>query len=491
MKYYLYARKSTDEDDRQVLSIEAQLTELREYATKEKLEVIDEFVESKTAKVPGRPVFNKMIEQLELGGHPDINVGILAWHPDRLARNSIDGGKIIYLIDEQKIKSLKFPTFWFDSTPQGKFMLSIAFGQSKYYIDNLSENIKRGIRQKLRRGELPGLAPVGYLNELRRHTIVKDPERWKAVRALFEAYATDEKTLEDLQKLSLSLGLVSRRTDKALSLSRLEGMLQNPFYYGIIIRKGEAYQGSHEPIISKQLFDKVQRVMKMRSKPRKAKEIATFAFRGIFTCGECGRAITAEKKVKKSGRTYIYYRCTKKNRVCSQKYVEERKLVRQLNELFQKVALSDDWKEKFMKQWEQDYKEASTASSSSAATYKTELREIEEKLMRLLDAYLEQTITNEEYTATKKKLLNRKIEIKENLKESGGRGLRWLELFKEWILSAHQAINYVDSGNLEEKRSFLQKIGSNFHIIGQKAAVELGFPWAQTAKISQNSVWSG
>jgi len=144
-----------------------------------------------------------------------------------------------------------------------------------------------------------------------------------------------------------------------------------------------------------------------------------------------------------------------------------------------------------MKQWELDYKKASTASSSSASTYKVELKEIEEKLMRLLDAYLEQTITNEEYTATKKKLLNRKIEIKEVLKEKGGRGLRWLELFKEWILSAHQAARCASNGNLEEKRSFLQKIGSNFHIIGQKAAVELGFPWAQSAKISQNSVWSG
>jgi DNA invertase Pin-like site-specific DNA recombinase len=186
MKYFLYARKSTDEDDRQVLSIEAQLTELREFAKKENLEVVEEFIESKTAKVPGRSVFNKMIEKIELGGP----FGIAAWHPDRLARNSIDGGKIIYLVDTGKIATMKFPTFWFDATPQGKFMLNIAFGQSKYYIDNLSENIKRGIRQKLRRGELPSLAPVGYLNELRHHTIVKDPDRWKAVRALFEAYAT-------------------------------------------------------------------------------------------------------------------------------------------------------------------------------------------------------------------------------------------------------------------------------------------------------------
>src|SRR4030043_1485035 len=183
-KIFLYARKSTDEPERQVLSIEAQMFELREFAKKENLKIVREFVESKTAKEPGREIFNDMIASIE----KNEAEGILAWHPDRLARNSIDGGRIIYLVDTGKITTLKFPTFWFDPTPQGKFMLSIAFGQSKYYIDNLSENIKRGIRQKLRKGELPGLAPLGYLNELRHHTIVKDPERWLAVKKMFKAY---------------------------------------------------------------------------------------------------------------------------------------------------------------------------------------------------------------------------------------------------------------------------------------------------------------
>jgi len=330
MKYFLYTRKSTDEDDRQVLSIEAQLTELREYAQKESLEIVEEFIESKTAKVPGRPTFDAMIKKIELGAQ----TGILAWHPDRLARNSIDGGKIIYLVDTGKIGSLKFPTFWFDSTPQGKFMLNIAFGQSKYYIDNLAENIKRGIRQKLRRGEYPGLAPVGYLNELRHHTIIKDPQRWESIRQLFEAYATGTYTLEDLQKLSLSLGLVSRRTGKAIVLFKLQEMLKNPFYYGVFRHKGETYQGNHEPIISKQLFEKVQRVLQERGKPRKSKELKSYAFRGVFKCGECGRAITVETKVKPSGLVYTYYRCTKKNRICSQKYIEERKLIEQLDQVF-------------------------------------------------------------------------------------------------------------------------------------------------------------
>ena len=141
-KFFLYARKSTDEPDRQILSIEAQITELREFGEREHLEIVQEFIESQTAKEPGRPIFNQMLSLIEKG----FAQGILAWHPDRLARNSVDGGKIIWLLDIEKLKELKFPTFWFDPTPQGKFMFSIAFGQSKYYIDNLSENVKRGLR---------------------------------------------------------------------------------------------------------------------------------------------------------------------------------------------------------------------------------------------------------------------------------------------------------------------------------------------------------
>src|SRR5574343_806748 len=173
MKYFLYIRKSTDEDDRQVLSLDAQETELKEFALRENLLIAATFRESQTAKEPGRPFFNDMLKRMESGEAE----GILAWHPDRLARNSIDGGRIIFLIDTGKITTLKFPTFWFDPTPQGKFMLSIAFGQSKYYVDNLSENIKRGIRQKLRNGIWPSRAPMGYLNDEKTHTIYIDKER--------------------------------------------------------------------------------------------------------------------------------------------------------------------------------------------------------------------------------------------------------------------------------------------------------------------------
>lgn len=184
-KYILYARKSTDTEDKQVLSIEAQLCELRKYAKDAGLTVVDELIEKRTAKMPGRPIFNELLTRISAG---EAN-GILAWHPDRLARNSIDGGQIVYLLDQTILNFLKFPMFQFENTSQGKFMLSIMFGQSKYYVDNLSENSKRGLRAKVRSGICPGLAPVGYLNDVRSKTIVVDKRYAPLVKQAFELYS--------------------------------------------------------------------------------------------------------------------------------------------------------------------------------------------------------------------------------------------------------------------------------------------------------------
>jgi DNA invertase Pin-like site-specific DNA recombinase len=211
-KFFLYARKSTEDEERQVMSIEAQLAELAEYAKREGLEVVEQFVESKSAKKPGRKIFNKMIEKIHASKSP---VGILAWHPDRLARNSVDGGQIIYLIDQGKIASLRFPTFWFEPTPQGLFMLQVAFGQSKYYSDNLSENVKRGIRQKLRRGEYPGKAPLGYVNNPKTRNIEPDPTKSKIVAKAFEEFAQGKHTLKSLGERLSFWGVVSKKRHPA------------------------------------------------------------------------------------------------------------------------------------------------------------------------------------------------------------------------------------------------------------------------------------
>src|SRR3989338_286360 len=188
MKYIAYCRKSTDEKEKQILSIEQQIYELKEFASREKLDIVDFLVEKQSAKITGRKIFDSLIERIEKG---EIQ-GVVSWNPARLARNSIDGGKIIYLIDEGKLLDLKFPTHLFDNTPQGKFMLSISFGQSKYYVDNLSQNVKRGLHFKAMQGEWPGFAPFGYVNDRNTRSLKIVTEQAKLVKTVFSKFANSE-----------------------------------------------------------------------------------------------------------------------------------------------------------------------------------------------------------------------------------------------------------------------------------------------------------
>ena len=319
-RFFIYARKSTESEDRQVRSIGDQLSELYELARREGLDVVEEFVESQTAKAPGRPVFNEMITRIEAGEA----AGILAWHPDRLARNSLDGGRIIWLVDSGRITDLRFPTFRFEPTAQGKFMLAVMFGQSKYYVDNLSENIRRGQRQKLRDGIWPKMAPVGYLNDTPSRTIVPDPDRAPLVRKAFELHATGRYTIDRLAAAVNALGLTGR-DGAPLSRAQYHRVLQNPIYYGVLRYKGELHEARHEPIISKCLFDAVEAVMNRKSKP-KAPKLKPYLYRGLFRCGECGCFVTSETQ-----KGHNYLRCTKRvKKDCSQPYVREESVAGQI-----------------------------------------------------------------------------------------------------------------------------------------------------------------
>ncbi|MFA6376926.1 MAG: recombinase family protein [Candidatus Paceibacterota bacterium] len=466
IKYFLYTRKSTDEDDRQVLSLDAQETELMEFALRDKLDVIATFRESQTAKEPGRPVFNQMLARMENGEAQ----GILAWHPDRLARNSIDGGKIIYLVDRELIQALKFPTFWFEATPQGKFMLSIAFGQSKYFVDNLSENIKRGLRQKLRRGEYPAPAPLGYANDLQNHTIVPHPEKFRLVKQMFEMYATGNYSLKDLQQSMKSSGLLSR-SQKPLPVASIMNALSNTFYYGVFKYNGELHEGKHEPMITKKLFEAVQQTMTDRSRPKKPSQ-KVFPFRNLLNCGECGCAISSE--IQKG---HTYYRCTKKKGACGQHYIREELLAEQVSDWLKKVSLPAETADWLISELDKEKDEALKQGADFAQNLKDQITELENKLDKLLDTHLQGAITKDEYIAKKQKILNRKIGISENLADFGRNGNHWLEPAKKFILEAKQAGIIALQENLFSKKDFLKKIGSNRLLLSREVAVELKESW--------------
>ena len=473
-KYFLYARKSTDVEDKQVLSIEAQITELRESAKRENLEVVDILIEKQSAKTPGRPLFNSMLNRIENG---EAN-GIIAWHPDRLARNSIDGGKIIYFLDCNKILALKFPQFWFESTPQGKFMLNIAFGQSKYYVDSLSENTKRGLRQKVRRGEYPSRTPLGYINDSRNKTIVVDKKKSKIIKEIFDIYAQGNSRLEDISNYLQDNGIISK-TGKRIHISKASFILSNPFYYGHFKYAGEIYEGKHQPIISKKIFDMVQEILHSRGRPQKKDKNINGnnpqPYCGLLFCN-CGMMITGEYKTKrqKNGNLhyYTYYHCSKKSKTikCKEPNVRQEVLDRQIASLLQKFSLKKEWAGYLLNRINIEEKDIQNSSAAFVQEAKDQVLDIKTKLQRLLDSYLDQDIDRESYLEKKAKLMSEKKTLEEKIITLEQKQFSWVEPMRKWINEAENVDKIARGDNLFEKKVIAKEIfGSNLILANRSA----------------------
>ena len=461
MKVFLYARKSTDDEERQILSIDAQRNELREYAAKQGLEIVFEFVESMTAKEPGRPIFNDMLLRVEKGEAE----ALLAWHPDRLARNSVDGGKIIWLVDTGKLTALKFPAFWFENTPQGKFVLNMAFGQSKYYVDALSENVRRGMREKIRRGVYPHKPPLGYVNDPRLRTIEVNEPKAPLVRRLFETYATGRYNFDQMAALAAQWGLLSHQ-ERPLARSMIPKMLTDRFYIGFFKWRGEEYEGKHAPLISVELFERVQKVLGNRGRGRYKTKVMPreLAFMGFMRCGECGASVTAERQ-----KGLHYYRCTKKLGPCGLSgYIREEILAGLMRENIRTVAISDEWAELMLAQIEVWRREGADRVSTAAQRHRERLAEIETKVKRLLDVFLDGTIAREDYAARKAEFFNEKAVLREKIAQIETTGGFWLEPLENFVKMANLAEKSAFSDDFSEIRAFFEKIGSNLFLYRPK-----------------------
>ncbi len=337
-RYIIYARKSTESEDRQVLSIDSQIVELLSFAAKQNLNIVSIYQEAQSARFPGRPVFGKMVKKIR----EHHNTGVLCWHLDRLARNLQDAATLTQLLQEGVISEIRTPRATYGSTSMDLFVTGLDFLIAKKYVDDLSENTKRGLRTKVMLGWRPGRAPLGYLNDISKKVIVRDAIRFPIVQRIWQDVLYNNSSPRRVwQTANREWGLTGRPFRNAerqnCSLTCIYEILHNPFYYGLIKYGNEYYPGAHEPMVSKAEFDRMQQLLASRHRPRPKR--LYFAYRGLLRCGECGAGITAEHKVNHSGYHYTYYHCTKRKPgvPCQQKSIEEKRLENSFSQYLEQV----------------------------------------------------------------------------------------------------------------------------------------------------------
>jgi site-specific DNA recombinase len=484
MRYFIYCRKSTEAEDRQVLSIGSQEAEIRKaFGQSVDVEIVDVIHESQSAKEPGRPMFNEMLARIEKGEAQ----GIAAWDPDRLARNSVDGGRVIYLLDRRRLADLKFVTLSFENTPTGKFMLSIMFGQSKYYVDNLSENVKRGNRAKLALGWRPNHPPIGYLNDPSTKTIIPDPERFALVRRVFELALTGTYSIRRLTDEARALGLKTRRRkrrgDRYLSSSNIHWMLTNPFYAGIIRWAGQSYPGAHIPIVNNEEFARVNRWLsrKLDKLPSGRKKV--FPFKGLITCGECGLSITAEDKTNRYGYKYTYYHCTWKSRdyKCRQRSISGRALNEAFTSFLEMHTVPAPLHAWLLRRIQRlmDYRAGALPSQDRAL--KKAHGETEQQLKALTSLRIRDLVSDEEFASHRSAILQERMEL-EDRRRNLAKMAEWFEPAKSVVSFNDRALFWYALGDTEAKWKIAYAMSSNLVLFDKKVSIQAKEPFTMFRK---------
>ena len=478
LKYILYARKSTESEDKQVLSIDSQIDELKRIANLEDLDVIDVVSESRSAKTLGRPVFAEVIERIVSG---EANA-ILCWKLDRLARNFIDGGKIIEMIQHGTIKHIRA----FDKSyyPQDNVLvMSVEFGMANQYSRDLAVNVTRGMRRKAEMGWYPVQPPIGYLNSKNRgkgnQIIVKDEIRFELVRKMWDLMLTGKYSVSEVWRQTRDVLRLRGHKGTRVSLSNIYYIFGNPFYYGMYEwprRSGNWYKGKHEPMITIDEYDRVQFLLGRKGSPRK--KTHEFAFTGIMKCGECGAAITAEEKHKhqKNGKShhYIYYHCTKRvDKNCSQKTLEENKLTDEITEKIHELDLGDHFHDWAMKWLKVEHEGEAETRNNLLTNYQKEYNEIVKRLDRYIEMRADNELTDDEFRDRKTTMLKEKARLTELLNDTDHRVNSWAENMENAFKFIAKSTDKLKGGTLEQRKEILAALGSNHILTHRKLFVDM------------------
>lgn len=476
LPFVLYARKSTESDDRQALSIDAQVAELSDYALKHGLAIRQVYTESKSAKRSGRPIFAEMLKQLRR----EKGLGVLCWKLDRLTRNLADGALISEAMEDGVISEIRTMTQVYRNNSTDKFMTHLDFIMAKKYIDDLSENVRRGQRAKVQLGWRPGGVPLGYLNDpvnpKGQKTISLDPERAPLVRRMWDLMLSGRySVMEILRTANDKWGLRTRTSRHTaggpLSRAAIYRMFTDPFYCGLFLYSGELHQGRHPALVSAEEFDIVQGLLGRKGKPRP--KTHTFDFRGLLTCGQCGASVTAEEKFKwiKSlllRRRYVYYHCShRKDPACSQRSLTEGELRRQIDAYLARLTIPKpylDWAFKYLDQVTD--REAEKNDQRTELIHK-EASKIDSKLQNLLALRIApenaqaELLTDSEFLKQKNRLLQEKYRLESQVGKSSSGGQSMSEATREVFRFAAHARGWFRNGDVEQQRTILTSVGSN------------------------------
>jgi site-specific DNA recombinase len=340
----IYARVSSKEQEKEGFSIPAQLKLLKEYAAAQGFVVAQEYVDVETAKQTGRTAFGEMVAYLK--AHPAVRV-MLVEKTDRLYRNLKDW----VTVDELEVE-IHFPkegvVLSRESRSSEKFMHGIKVLMAKNYIDNLSEEARKGMQEKAEQGIWPTKTPLGYRNITGpdgKKIIVSDPAVAPIVTKLFEWYATGQHSLKEAARMARDAGLVYRKSGAKVPVSTVHSILRNRLYTGWFDWNGKLYQGKHETLVPVELWERVQGVMDGRFAKKHRRMTHDFAFSGLIACGMCGCSIVGEIKKQR----YVYYHCTGyadkcqgNPTLCRRKYVREEVLEQQFTGLLGRLHFDDE-----------------------------------------------------------------------------------------------------------------------------------------------------
>lgn len=490
IKYFVYCRKSTESKEKQVLSIITQKEKAKEMFSN--LEIVAELEEEKSAFHPYvRPVFKEMIERIKNGEAQ----GIIAWHPDRLSRNPTDAGTIAQMIVDKEILDLKFGSYHFDNSPEGIMYLQNALSYSQYDSAKKGVDVKRGLEKKLKMGWMPGVAPPGYLNDKTKdrgeRDIMKDPERFSLVRKMWDLMLTGKYTPPQILKIvneEWGYKTPKRRIlgGKRLSRSIIYKIFTNLFYCREFEYQGKIWEGSHEPMITKEEFDRVQFLLGRKGRPRPQKH--NFPFAGQIRCEECGAMITVEEKWKrqKNGNVhhYVYYHCTKKkNPNCAQGSVEIKELEKQIDELLSKIEINEKYKDLAIEYLNETNDKEVESRESIRNSQKKEYDHCLKELDNLLKLKISpenndgSLLSNEEYKNKKAELIGKKIKLEEVINDTGQRVEKWMiEAEKVYDFACFARIRFA-KGDPQTKSEILSALGQNLLLKDRKLAIQLQKPF--------------